>query len=180
MTDAEWGESAVVGRVARAHGNRGQVIVNPETDFVEARFQAGAELFALRAGRVECLRVTTMRVHLGRPIIGIAGVETMTDAESMAGLELRVPVASLETLPEGTYYRHDLVGCRVETIAGDTLGAVVAVEGELGASRLVVEGGPAGEVLVPLAQAICRVIDVAGRRILIDPPDGLLELNRRP
>jgi 16S rRNA processing protein RimM len=180
MTEAEWNEGAVVGRIARAHGNRGQVIVNPETDFVETRFQPGAELFARQAGRVACFRVTTMRVHLGRPIIGLEGIDTMTRAEELAGVELRVPLERLEPLPAGTYYRHDLVGCRVETASGEQVGEVVAVEGDLGASRLVVRNGPASDVLVPLAEAICRVIDVAGRRILIDPPDGLLELNRRP
>jgi 16S rRNA processing protein RimM len=179
MTDAEWDECAVVGRVARAHGNAGRVIVNPETDFVEERFQVGAELLARRGGRVERMRVTAMRVHLGRPIIGLESVETMNDAEAMAGVEFRVRVADLEALPDGMYYRHDLVGCRVETTGGDEVGVVGAVEGELGASRLVVKAAY-GEVLVPLARAICVSIDIAARRIVLDPPAGLLEVNRRP
>ena len=132
MTDAEWNECAVVGRVARAHGNRGQVIVNPETDFVEDRFQVGAELLASRGGRIDRLRVTAMRVHLGRPIIALDGVETMNDAEAMAGVELRVPVGELAPLPSGMFYRHDLVGCRVETTGGAPVGEVTSVEGELG------------------------------------------------
>ncbi len=179
MTDAEWNECAVVGRVARAHGNRGQVIVNPETDFVEDRFQVGAELLASRGGRIDRLRVTAMRVHLGRPIIALEGVETMNDAEAMAGVELRVPVGELAPLPSGMFYRHDLVGCRVETTAGEPVGDVTSVEGELGTSRIVV-AGPGGDVLIPLAQAICVEIDIAARRIVVDPPAGLLELNRRP
>ena len=179
MTDEAWSEYALVGRVARAHGNRGQVIVNPETDFVEERFRVGAELLARRDGRVEPVRVTAMRVHLGRPVIALDTVRTMNDAEAMAGVELRVPVTDLEELPEGMYYRHDLVGCRVETTAGLAVGEVTKVEGELGASRLVVQAG-SGEALIPLARAICVVIDTAARRIVIDPPEGLLDLNRRP
>ncbi len=178
MTDAEWEDCAVVGRVARAHGNRGEVIVNPDTDFIEDRFAVGAELLVKRAGGVTRVRVTAMRVHQGRPIIGLDGVVTMNDAEAMAGVELRVPVAELEPLPDGMFYRHDLVGCRVETAGGQPVGAVEKVEGDLAASRLVV-GTPEGEVLVPLAQAICVVIDTAARRIVIDPPEGLLEVNRR-
>jgi 16S rRNA processing protein RimM len=178
MTDAEWNDCALVGRVARTHGNRGQVIVNPETDFVEERFQVGAELLARRGGRVDRVRVTAMRVHLGRPIIALDGVETMTDAEALAGVELRVPVAELAPLPGGMFYRHDLVGCRVETPGGLVVGDVTSVEGELGTSRLVVTGS-FGDVLIPLAQAICVAIDIAARRIVIDPPEGLLELNRR-
>lgn len=179
MTDAEWNDCAVVGRVARAHGNRGEVIVNPDTDFVEDRFAVGSELFVRRAGGVSRVRISAMRVHQGRPIIAIDGVVTMNDAEAMAGVELRVPVGDLEALPDGTYYRHDLVGCRVETVRGETVGAVVKVEGDLGLSRLVVDA-PGGEVLIPLAQAICVVIDIAARRIVVDPPAGLLEVNRRP
>jgi 16S rRNA processing protein RimM len=94
-------------------------------------------------------------------------------------VELRVPVGDLEPLPPGTYDRHDLVGCRVETAGGEVVGEVGKVEGDLGASRLVVLA-PGGEVLIPLAQAICVVIDIAARRIVIDPPEGLLEVNRRP
>src|SRR5881394_1585206 len=124
-----WEEMAVVGRIARAHGIRGQVIVNPETDFPDERFRPGAELFVERGGRVEALTVTTARFHRERPVIGIAGVETMTDAETLSGLELRVPVERLAPLPSGTYYRHDLIGCRVETRDGRAIGVVKNVEG---------------------------------------------------
>ncbi len=179
MTDAEWNDCALVGRVARAHGNRGEVIVNPDTDFLEDRFAVGAELLVRRAEGIARVRVTAMRVHQGRPIIGLEGVVTMSDAEAMAGVELRVPVGELEPLPAGTFYRHDLVGCRVETTKGEPVGEVEKVEGDLGASRLVVES-PGGEVLIPLAEAICVVIDIAARRIVVDPPEGLLDLNRRP
>jgi 16S rRNA processing protein RimM len=179
MTDAEWDECAVVGRVARAHGNRGQVIVNPETDFVEDRFRVGAELLANRGGRIGRLRVTAMRTHLGRPIVALEGVETMNDAEAMAGVELRVPVAELAPLPGWMFYRHDLVGCRVETTGGTVVGEVTSVDGELETSRLVVAAS-GGDVLIPLARAICVDIDVAARRVVVDPPEGLLELNRRP
>lgn len=178
MTDAEWDDCAVVGRVARAHGNRGEVIVNPETDFVEERFRVGAGLLVKRGGRVELVRVTAMRVHLGRPVVALEGVASMNDAEALAGAEFRVPVTDLEPLPDGMFYRHDLVGCRVETAGGAPVGDVAAVEGELGASRLVVRA-PGGEVLIPLARAICVDIDIAARRIVVDPPEGLLELNRR-
>src|SRR5882762_8067676 len=100
-----WAEMVMVGRIARAHGIRGQVIVNPETDFPEERFQPGAELFVERGGRVDTLTVTTARFHRERPVIGIAGIETMNDAETLAGLELRVPVDRLAALPPGTFYR---------------------------------------------------------------------------
>jgi 16S rRNA processing protein RimM len=176
---AKWEDMAVVGRIARAHGLRGQVIVNPETDFPDERFQPGAELFIERGGRVETLTVTTARFHGERPVIGIEGVETMNDAATLAGQELRVPVERLVALPPDTFYRHDLIGCRVETRDGRSVGVVRDVEGTLVGSRLVVDGD-AGEVLIPLVSDICPIVDPASRRIVIDPPEGLIEVNARP
>jgi 16S rRNA processing protein RimM len=173
---ATWDEMAVVGWIARAHGIRGQVVVKLETDFPEGRFRPGAELFLNRAGVVEPLTVTTVRFQGERPVIGLHGVGDMNAATALAGFELRVPVAWLAPLPEGTFYRHDLVGCDVETSAGGLVGVVKDVEGTMRGSRLVVETGH-GDVLVPLAREICTTIDPSRRRIVIEPPDGLLELN---
>jgi 16S rRNA processing protein RimM len=171
-----WDEMALVGRVARAHGNRGQVIVNPESDFPEKRFREGGELFVERGGAAVPVTITNVRFHRGRPVIALAGVETMNDAEALAGRELRVPREWLEPLPPGTWFHHDLVGCRVETTLGEVVGDVREVESGPGGSRLVVRG-TRGEVLVPFADEICVDVDVRGRRIVVNPPDGLLTLN---
>jgi len=168
---------ATVGRIARAHGIRGQVIVNLDTDFPEERFQPGAALFIERDRRVEPLTITTVRFQQGRPVIGLLGVEDMNAAIALAGIELRVPREWLAPLPVGTFYRHDLVGCRVEMSDGRLIGVVTAVEGDSGGSRLVINT-PGGELLVPLAAEICPTIDPAAGRIVIAPPEGLLELNQ--
>lgn len=168
---------AAVGTIARTHGLRGQVIVNPDTDFPEERFRPGATLFTRRGAEVTPMSLTTVRFQNGRPVIGIAGVETIDDAEALAGLELRVPMEDLAALPAGTFYHHELVGCTVVTGGGDKVGTVEGVEGTMGGSRLVVAGAK-GEILIPLASDICRTIDVAGKRIVIEPPEGLLDLNR--
>ncbi len=176
-TTAAWSDMVLVGTIARAHGIRGQMVVNGETDFPEARFSPGAELFVRREGRVEAARITSCRMQRGRPIIGLAGVVTMTEAEQWVGCELRVPAASLEALAPGAFYRHDLVGCVVSSVAGERIGIVRAVEGPSAGSRLVVDG-QAGDVLIPMAASICVAIDIEARTIVVDPPDGLLELNR--
>ena len=167
---------AAVGRIARAHGIRGQVIVNSETDFPEQRFKPGAKVFIRRGSSVDALVVATVRFQNGRPVIGLEGVETMNDAETLAGLEMRVPVEELAKLPAGTFYRHDLVGCHVVTGRGEEVGIVEGVEGTVGGSRLVVACAK-GEILIPLVSEICPTIDVAARRIVIEPPEGLLDLN---
>lgn len=177
MAEPAWDDLITVGRVARAHGNRGHVIVDPDTDFPARRFREGATLRVRRGGRVETLTVEAVRFHRGRPIVGFREIGTMTDAEALARAELRVPAADLEALPEGQYYRHDLVGCQVMTRSGVHVGRVVRVEGDWQSSRLAVDAD-GREVLVPLAAEICVRIDLVAREIVIDPPEGLLDLNR--
>jgi 16S rRNA processing protein RimM len=172
----EWEEMAVVGRIARAHGNRGQVIVDPVTDFPEERFKIGSVLHVRRKDAIEPLTVEDVRFHRGRPILGLAGIETMDAAEALAGAELRIRADALQALPHGSFYHHDLVGCAVETAGGETIGRVVAVEGDAGGSRLVVQGRH-GEILIPFAENICAAVDVAGKKIVVQPPEGLLDLN---
>jgi 16S rRNA processing protein RimM len=173
-----WDEMVLIGRIARPHGIRGQVIVTPETDFVEARFRAGATFWTRSDRGEEMLTVSSARLQTGRPVIGFEGFATIEDAERLAGLDLRVPEGALLPLADGAYYVHDLVGCVVETASGERVGEVRRVEGGAAGSILNVEGAR-GEVLVPLAADICVDVDIAGRRIRIDPPDGLLELNQR-
>jgi 16S rRNA processing protein RimM len=169
---------ALVGIVARPHGIRGQVIVNPETDFPEDRFGVGATLFVMRGGRIEPMTVTSSRMQQGRPVIGLEGIDDMDTARELAGLELRVPVDTLAELPAGSFYHHDLTGCVVVTQDGVEVGTVSAVEGDMGNTRLVVQAA-GGEVLIPLAVDICTTIDAASKRIVVAPPEGLIELNER-
>jgi len=172
----QWDDMALVGRIARAHGNRGQVIIDPATDFPEERFKAGSVLHIRRGDSTAPVTVANVRFHRGRPIVGLAGIETMDAAEALAGSELRIEMDALQPLPAGSYYHHDLVGCQVETPRGENVGRVSAVEGDAAGSRLIVESGN-GEVLVPIAEGIVVHVDVAGRKIVIEPPEGLLDLN---
>jgi 16S rRNA processing protein RimM len=172
------GESGLllVGRIARAHGNKGEVIVNLETDFPEQRFRRGETLFVGPESRAEPRRIREVRFHQGRPVIALDGINTMDDAEALAGAELRVREDAIAALPAGTYYRHDLVGCDVSDAAGRAIGKVTGVEGTLERSRLVIAGAR-GEILIPLAAEICVTVDPAAHRIVVDPPEGLLDLN---
>jgi 16S rRNA processing protein RimM len=174
----DWDDMALVGRISRPHGLKGQVAINPETDFIEQRFAAGARVWTRSAAGDEQLTVSSLRVQNGRPIVGFEGFERIEDVERLAGLELRVPEDALQPLQPGTYYEHQLVGCAVETVSGDAIGEVAKVEGGAGASRVVING-PHGEILIPLAVDICVEIDVTKKRIRINAPDGLLELNER-
>ena len=166
----------LVGRIARPHGIRGQVVVTPETDFVEERFHEGATLWCRTARGDEQLTVASMRVQKGRPIVGFDGFASIDDVERLRGAELRIPEAALQPLSDGAYYHHQLIGCAVDTIGGERVGEVVRVAGGSAGSVLEIDG-PRGQVLVPLAAEICVDIDVRGKRIRIDPPEGLLDVN---
>jgi 16S rRNA processing protein RimM len=173
---AQWDDMVLVGRIARAHGIRGQVIVDPATDFPDERFKPGSLLHVRRGDAVETVTVENVRFHRGRPIVGLAGIDTMNAAETLAGLELRVAVDALQPLPAGSYYHHDLIGCSVETPSGEKIGEVRGVEGDGASSRLIVENA-SGHVLIPMVEGICVTIDIAGRKIVVAPPDGLLDVN---
>ncbi len=173
---AEWDEMVLIGRVARRHGLKGHVFVNAETDFVEERFAPGSEMWTRDGDALKLLVVTSARVQNGRPVVGFAGVDDVDAAAPLVGCELRIHEHALRTLEDGRYYEHQLAGCRVETVTGEYVGTVVRVDGGIGASRLVVDGEK-GEVLIPFVTDICPDIDMVARRIRIDPPAGLIELN---
>ncbi len=170
-----WDDMAVVGRVARVQGLRGEVIINPETDFPDERFQPGQEIWVQREEGPQRLRIRAVRFHRERPIVSFAGIDSLEQAASLTGADLRVSVNELTHLPAGTFYRHDLVGCRVVTAAGADVGIVTDLEGPFEASRLVVSRG-GQRVLIPLVDEICTLVAPTERRIVITPPDGLIDL----
>jgi 16S rRNA processing protein RimM len=165
-----------VGRIVRPHGHRGQVVVAPESDFADERFKVGATLYLQRADEVEALTVTASRFHDGRWVLGFSGVSTMNDAEALRGLDLRIPEGALRPLDANAFYVHHLVGCEVRTTAGERVGVVERVDLATGVPLLVVKGR--GEVLVPFVDTICRRVNLEGRLIEIDPPEGLITLNQ--
>ena len=175
---SEWDDAVLVGVIARTHGNKGEVVVNPETDFPEQRFRECARLMSrLKDGSPATMEVAAMRMHQGRPVVLFRGIASMNDAELLAGRELRIAEdhGDARLLGAGEYFHRDLIGCAVVTENGDAIGEVAAVEGEGGQSRLVVRSRR-NEVLIPLADDICTV-DVKAKRITVRPPEGLLELN---
>ena len=167
-----------VGQIVRPQGNRGEVVIASSTDFGAERFRPGARVLATRHGEVETMTVTSSREHDGRWVVGFAGVTTISEAETLRGLELRIPADHLRPLEADTYYVHDLAGCRVETQSGHAVGTVQDVQLDTGIPLLVVAAQD-GEVLIPFSAEFCRRVDVAAKAIVIEPPEGLLELNRR-
>lgn len=177
MDPGPWQEMAVVGVVARTHGRHGEVVVQPQTDFPEQRFRVGGTLFLADAGAPVAVTIRDAWFHGGRPVVSFDHIATLSEAERLRGAELRVPEEALQPLPPDSYYEHALIGCAVRTVDGGAVGTVVAIEGPAAAKRLIVEQG-GQEIDVPLVAGICVSVDVDARCIVIDPPEGLLEVNR--
>ena len=165
-----------VGRIIRPHHNRGHVVLMPETDFPHERFEVGSVLYRERHGQAERIVVSANRERDGRWLVGFEGFDSINDAETLRGLELRVPADEVKPLGPGAFYVFDLVGCVVTTKDGRVVGPVARVDLATGVPMLVVAGD--GEVLIPFTEAICTRIDPQARVIEIDPPAGLIEVNR--
>lgn len=175
MTPA-WDDLLVVGRIARPHGLRGQVVIDPETDFPEERFAPGGVVFIAAQGAARPLEIETVRFQKGRPIVAFAGVGTIDAAEALGRGEVRAPAKPREARPPGTHYQHELQGCRVVRRGGGVLGEVRRVE-RTGAADLLAVDANGREVLVPFVPEICVEVDAEARVIVVELPDGLVELN---
>jgi 16S rRNA processing protein RimM len=115
--------------------------------------------------------------HKGRQVLKFAGVDTISAAEELVGAWVGVPVEEAVPLPEGTYFDHDLAGCLVRDPQGRKLGTVVEVLRISGNNQLVVRGD-CGEFLIPAAEPICKSVSISGKEIIVDLPEGLMDLNK--
>jgi 16S rRNA processing protein RimM len=165
----------VVGRIGRPHGVRGEVTVEVRTDDPDLRFVPGAALLTDPASRGP-LTVVGARWHRDILLLTLEGIDSREVAETYRNTELLVPVADLPQLedPED-FYDHQLVGLTARSTDGTVLGEVAAVRHE-GADLLVVRRPEGGEVLVPFVTAIVPTVDLEGGFLVVDPPEGLLEL----
>lgn len=170
--DAGWVAVALLGKT---RGNRGEVTAFPLSDKPE-RYQQLHEVYLEGAGIGEArpFAVEETWFHQGMLIFKFQGVDTISDAEKLAGAEVRVPASERVALDAGEYFQSDLVGCEViERKSGRRLGAVTGWEDGGGSGLLVVDA----RWLIPFVRSICVEIDPAARRIAVDLPDGLQDVN---
>ncbi|MGI8988301.1 MAG: ribosome maturation factor RimM [Bryobacteraceae bacterium] len=167
---SEWVAIAVLGRV---RGNRGELTAVALSDKPE-RFRNLGAVTLFRDGGETRVEVESVWHHVDRLIFKFRGVDSISDAEPLEGSEVRVPMEERVALEPGEYFQSDLVGCQVrDRFSGEPLGQVTAWRDGGGTGLLEVDGN----LLIPFARAICISIDVAGRAILVDLPEGLKELN---
>lgn len=169
-------EPVIVARVARAHGIRGALLLEAETDHAEALFQPGQRLHVVHARETvpPTLTLSSARPHQDRWLVEVQEVADRTGAETCRGAQLAVDRADLPELPEGGYLLHDLIGMLV--VDGEQpLGEVTDVYDQPGSPLLAVDV-EGRERLVPFQPGLVERVDVAERRVYVTLPEGLLEI----
>ncbi len=166
-----------VARIVRTRGNRGEVLADILTDFPERFQRLKAVWLEFPDQHRETAIIETTWPHKGRQVFRFAGIESISEAERLRGTWVLVDRREAVPLEEGEYYDHDLVGCRVVDKAGVVLGTVREILKAAGNAVLIVDG-PRGEILIPAVAEFCRHISTAEKSIVVDLPEGLLDLNR--
>ena len=169
-----------VGRIGRPHGVRGDVVVGVRTDEPELRFARGSRLDTDPASHGPLI-VAASRWHSGELLVRFEEISDRTAAAELGGTWLLVDSATLAALDDPDEFRDgDLVGLTVRTVGGTVVGTVADVlhhgQDVLAIDPAATVGPRPEQILIPFVKAIVPEVDVAGGILVIDPPDGLLNL----
>jgi len=163
-----------IGRILRSQGNQGQVKLKfhhrtrPELSC--------RTVYLAKGGEVEEYAVESLEIDRNSVFLKLEGVETLAQADALAGRDVFVREDCFRPLERGRYYDFQLIGCRVVTREGAEIGRVTGIA-PAGEATLLVVAGPGGERDIPFIEEICVRVDPANKLIVIDPPEGLLDLN---
>lgn len=164
-----------VARIVKTQGNRGEVAADILTDFPE-RFQQLSAVALEKEGQAALeLILENHWFHKQRVILKFRGIDAITPAERLVGYEVTIDNSQLMKLQPGSYYQHDLVGCRIEDEDGVIRGTVIEVLGAPG-NYLLKVGCDTGDFLVPFADCYFPKIDVRNKVLICDLPEGLEDL----
>ena len=175
MEDRGSGELVVIARAVRPRGLKGEIVAELLTDFPD-RFEELEELVMVspsgerKAGRLEDFWFQNDRV-----ILKLAGYDDVDEAKQLVGFEFAVPESERVQLPSDHYYDWELEGCTVK-VGNESIGKVKSVIKTGGAEILVIADESGKERLIPLAESIVVEIDASEKTIVVDPPEGLLDL----
>jgi 16S rRNA processing protein RimM len=165
-----------VARIVRPQGRHGEVVAELLTDFPD-RFARLRDVHLRRPdSQLSVYRLERSWLHKGRIVLKFEGCDSIDRAEELRDSAVMIARQQLIALPEDTYYDFDLIGCEVLTVDGKRLGWVTEVQQYGAAPLLAVEDEDRRELLIPLVLSICIEVDVARKRIIVSPVEGLLDL----
>ncbi len=165
--------------MVKTQGRRGEVTAELHTDFPE-RFAERKRLFALDLqGQRREFQLEEFWPHQDRMVLKFAGIDSISEAETLVGCELQIPQVERAELEAGAAYVGDLIGCTVLTVEGAAreLGRVEDVDFTAGEAPLLVVRAGKRELLVPFASEFVRSLDTAAKRIEMALPEGMLDLD---
>ncbi len=171
--ESDWVTVAVLGKT---RGNRGEITAFALSSKPE-RYEHLREvtLFDASGQLLRTVEIESIWFHSGTLIFKFRGVDSIPEAEALSRAEVRVPLSERAPLEEGEYFDSDLVGCEViDRVSGESLGHVTGLEDAGGPGLLVVDGS----LMIPFARAFCIEINPAEKRIIVELPEGLKDLNR--
>lgn len=169
-------ELIIVARAVRTRGLKGEIVADVLTDFPE-RFERISDLLGVGPdGKRRPLKLESHWFQHDRMVLKFFGYDNIESAETLVGYEFGLPEAERVELSEGEFYDWELEGCLVEIANGPAIGRVREIMRTGGVELLVVEDDTRREHLIPMAQSIVVKVDIPSRTILLDPPEGLLDL----
>lgn len=167
-------ELVAIAKIVRTRGLRGEVVADVLTDFPE-RFEGLKDVTAVLAdGERRELKIEKFWFQKDRVVLKFEGYDKIDTAETLRGAEICVPESEAVELEDDEFFDWELIGCMVETVDGETIGTVREIMRTGGTEVLLIDG-PEKELMVPFAESICVEVDIENKRIVVDPPEGLLE-----
>lgn len=176
MTGEPW---TILARLVRPQGRHGEILADILTDFPE-RFADRRRLFLVPAETSQEpareMQLDNHWLHKGRVVLKFAGVDSINDAESLRGLLVAIPASERNTLADDSVYVADLIGCEVFDLnTSKIIGLVAEMDRDAGLLEIRTSAGE--ELLVPFAKEYLVTMDLAGKRIEMRLPEGLLDIN---
>ena len=170
------GDLIIIARAVRTRGLKGELLAEVLTDF-PARFEQVSELIGVSpSGERNQVELESHWFQNDRMVLKFTGYDSIDSAKVLVGYEFGLPEAERVELAKDEFYDWELEGCLVENKLGGNVGKVREVMRTGGVELLVVENEERREVFVPMVASIVIDIDISGKKILIDPPEGLLDL----
>jgi 16S rRNA processing protein RimM len=165
-----------VGKIVNTHGIKGELKVLATSDFADMRLKKGARITVFSPDGTEhrTVEIVSVRIHKNMFLLTIKGIETMNDAERLKQWTVKIERSQLHRLPEGEYYFHEIIGCKVVTEDNHSLGEIITVLTP-GANHVwVVQMQNKKEILLPVIDDVILNVDIAAKQVTVRLMEGLI------